>query len=254
MSLSPALAMALVAAFFTFGGWWDVSKIAGEVKEPRQTLPRALVVGVLCVTAAYVLVSCVFLYLVPLPSVSSDKGFVSQAGEVLFGAAGAKLLAGAVVVCSLAVLTMAAPRVYYAMAKDGLFFSKIAVTHPRFGTPARAIVLQITMASLLILIGSFNQIIAYFIFVAVLFLGLSVSTIFRFRRDDDGSADCVRVPGYPFTPVCFLTFTALMLGLMLLHSWREALIGVVVVTAGWPLHALVERDQRGQVAAVNAEQ
>ena len=93
----PAIAGALVAAFYSFGGWWDVSKIAGEVKDPARTLPRALVLGVLGVVAAYVLVSGVFLYLVPPESVTSDQTFVAQAGAILFGRTGANLLAGAVV-------------------------------------------------------------------------------------------------------------------------------------------------------------
>ncbi len=243
LPLGPAFAMGLIAAFYTFGGWWDVSKIAGEVKDPARTLPRALVVGTLLVSAAYIFISGVFVYLVPLQRVTSDQGFVSQAGEVLFGAAGAKLLTAAVVICvlgSLAVLTMAAPRVYYAMAKDGLFFAKVAVPHPRFGTPSRAIALQIGMSIVLVLLGSFSQILAYFMFVAVLFVGLALSTIFYFRHNDRASAE-VRVPGYPFTPVFFLAIVVLLLAIMLLHNWVQALGGVAVVLAGWPLYTLIER-------------
>ena len=131
--LLPALAGALVAAFFSFGGWWDVSKIAGEVKDPTRTLPRALVLGVLAVITAYIVVSAIFIYLVPIESVTSDQTFVAQAGAVLFGKIGADLLSGAVVICvlgTLAALIMVCPRVYYAMAKDGVFLSSVARTHP----------------------------------------------------------------------------------------------------------------------------
>ncbi len=255
LPLAPAIAVALIAAFFTFGGWWDLSKIAGEVKDPARTLPRALIIGTLCVSAVYILISGVFVYLVPLQRVTSDQGFVSQAGEVLFGAAGAKLLTGAVVVCvlgSLAVLTMAAPRVYYAMAKDGLFFAKIAVPHPKFGTPSRAIALQVVMAALLVLVGSFQQILSYFMFVAVAFVGLAVSTIFRFRRNDEMPAN-VRTPGYPFTPVFFLAIVVLLLGLMLMHNWVQALVGVAVVLAGWPLYTLIERRRDHAKTPINGE-
>jgi APA family basic amino acid/polyamine antiporter len=244
MPLSAGLAIALVAAFYSFGGWWDVSKIAGEVKDPQRTLPRALVIGVLCVATAYILVSGVFLYLVPLEKVASDEGFVAQAGEVLFGGGGAKLLAGAVVVCvfgSLAVLLMAAPRVYYAMAKDGLFFSKVAVPHPKFGTPWRAIVIQTVLASILVVLGSFNQIISYFIFVAVLFIGLTVSSIFRLRRSGGGQQNYVPALGYPYTPIFFLMLTVPLLALMLMHNFLQALIGIAVVAAGLPIYALMER-------------
>src|SRR5580692_9500394 len=145
MPLGPALGGAMVAAFFSFGGWWDVSKIAGEVKDPARTMPRALVLGVLGVIAAYVLVSGVFLYLVPLESVTNDQTFVAQAGAILYGRTGANLLAGAVVVCvagSLAALIMLCPRVYYAMARDGVFLHSVAQLHPVFGTRVRAIAIQ----------------------------------------------------------------------------------------------------------------
>ena len=255
LPLGPALAMGLVAAFYTFGGWWDVSKIAGEIKDPARTLPRALVVGTLIVSAAYIFISAIFVYLVPLQKVTTDQGFVTQAGEVLFGAAGARVLTGAVVLCvlgSLAVLTMAAPRVYYAMAKDGLFFAKVAVPHPRFGTPSRAIALQIGMSALLVALGSFSQILAYFMFVAVLFVGLALSTIFVFRRNDQANAS-VRVPGYPFTPVFFLAIVFLLMAIMLLHNWVQALGGVAVVLLGLPVYAWLERRRTQTKRPINSE-
>ena len=242
--LLPALGGALVAAFYSFGGWWDVSKIAGEVKDPARTLPRALVLGVLGVIAAYVLVSGVFLYLVPLVSVTDDRTFVAQAGAILFGRTGANLLAGAVVICvigSLAALIMLSPRVYYAMARDGVFLHSVAQLHPVFGTPVRAIAIQGVMASLLVALGAFDQIVAYFIFVAVLFIGLTVSTVFVFRRRDHGAVPAVRTPGYPFTPMAFLAMVVLLLGLFLMRSPRQALLGCAVVLLGIPVYAIIQK-------------
>jgi len=244
VALLPALGGALVAAFYSFGGWWDVSKIAGEVKDPARTLPRALVLGVLGVIAAYVLVSGVFLYLVPLGSVTDDRTFVAQAGEILFGRTGANLLAGAVVICvigSLAALIMLSPRVYYAMARDGVFLHSVAQLHPVFGTPVRAIAIQGVMASLLVALGAFDQIVAYFIFVAVLFIGLTVSTVFVFRRRERGAVPAVRTPGYPFTPLAFLGMVVLLLGLFLMRSPRQALLGCAVVLLGIPVYAIIQR-------------
>lgn len=242
--LLPAIAGALVAAFYSFGGWWDVSKIAGEVKDPARTLPRALVLGVLGVVAAYVLVSGVFLYLVPLGSVTSDQTFVAQAGAILFGKTGANLLAGAVVICvagSVAALVMVCPRVYYAMARDGVFLPSVAQLHPRFGTPVRAIGIQGIMTSLLVALGAFDQIIAYFIFVAVFFIGLTVTTLFVFRRREPGRIAAVATPGYPFTPIAFLTLVVLLLALTMLRAPRQALLGCAVVLLGIPVYALLQR-------------
>jgi APA family basic amino acid/polyamine antiporter len=253
--LLPALGGALVAAFYSFGGWWDVSKIAGEVKDPTRTLPRALVLGVLGVVAAYVVVSGVFLYLVPLGSVTNDQTFVAQAGAILFGRTGANLLAGAVVICvagSLAALIMLCPRVYYAMARDGVFLHSVAELHPVFGTPVRAIGIQGIMASLLVALGAFDQIIAYFIFVAVLFIGLTVSTVFVFRRREHDTAPSVRTLGYPFTPLAFLGMVVVLLSLFLLRSPRQSLLGCGVVLLGIPVYAVIQRRREALLATPEA--
>ena len=241
--LLPAIAGALVAAFYSYGGWWDVSKIAGEVKEPARTLPRALTLGVLAVVTAYVLISGVFVYLVPPESVTSDHTFVAQAGAVLFGQAGANLLAGAVVLCvvgGMAAMVMLCPRVYYAMANDGVFLKAVAQLHPRFGTPVRAIGIMGLMTSLLIALGAFEQIIAYFLFVAVLFIGLTVSTLFIFRRL--GTPAPVRTPLYPITPLIFLVqVVALLLAILMSTPW-QALLGCAVVLLGLPVYTLLQRE------------
>src|SRR4029077_14681552 len=153
--------------------WWEISKLAGEARDPARTLPRALAIGVSIITAVYILTSAVFLYLVPLERVTSGETFAAQAGEALFGPAGGRVFAGIVIVAvlgSMLALLMALPRVYYAMARDGVFLQAVAVVHPRFGTPARAIVLQAAFASLLVLLGTFTEILAYFVFVTVLFV------------------------------------------------------------------------------------
>jgi APA family basic amino acid/polyamine antiporter len=242
--LLPAIAGGLVAAFYSFGGWWDVSKIAGEIKNPARTLPRALVLGVIAVVAAYVLVSGAFLYLVPPESVTSDRTFVAQAGAILFGRAGANLLAGAVVLCvvgSMAAMIMLSPRVYYAMARDGVFLPAVAKLHPVFGTPMRAIGIQGIMTSLLIALGAFEQIIAYFLFVAVLFLGLTVSTLFVFRRRDGDAAPLVSAPAYPLTPLIFIAQIVVLLVLVLMNTPWQALLGCAVVLLGIPVYALLRR-------------
>ena len=140
--LATGLAAGMVAGFFSFGGWWDLNKVAGEVREPSRTLPREIALGVIVVTVIYLATSAAFIYLVPFERVQSSETFAAQAGEVLFGGAGARIFSAVVVLSvlgSLMAVIMTAPRVYYAMASDGLFFKAVKSIHPRFGTPARAV-------------------------------------------------------------------------------------------------------------------
>jgi len=244
-SLLTAVAGGMLAGFFSFGGWWDLSKMGGEVREPQRTLPRAIAYGVCIVTLLYVSTSVAFMYLVPLERVASGETFAAQAGQALFGAAGARVFSGIVVVSVLGSLTaiiMTAPRVYYAMAADGLFFEAAASIHPRFGTPARAITLQAGLASLLIALGTFQQIIAYFIFVTVIFIGLTVAALFTLRRRLSDST--YRAPGYPVTPLLFLSLVVLLLILIAGNDPTQALLGVAVVGLGLPVYELTVRKRR----------
>lgn len=241
--LPGALAPGLVGAFFAFGGWWEITKLAGEARDPARTLPRALAIGVATVTAVYVLTSAVFLYLIPLERVTSGETFAAQAGEALFGRAGGAVFAGIVIIAvagSLLALLMALPRVYYAMARDGVFFEAVAAVHPRFATPARAIALQAGLASLLVLLGTFSQILAYFIFVTVLFVALTAGALFVLRRRVSAHA-AFRTPGYPVTPVIFLALVAVLLLLLVGHDPWQALLGVAIVALGLPVYWLAFR-------------
>jgi APA family basic amino acid/polyamine antiporter len=240
--LPGALAPALVGAFFAFGGWWEISKLAGEARDPARTLPRALALGVTIVTGIYIVTSAVFLYLVPLERVTSGETFAAQAGELLFGPAGGDVFAWIVIVAvlgSLLGLLMALPRVYYAMAADGVFFKAVAAVHPRFGTPARAVAIQATLASILVASGTFNQIIAYFVFVTVLFVGLTVAGLFRIRQRSGAAA--YSTWGYPVTPVVFLTLVVLMLLLLARHNPLQAALGVGIVALGVPVYLIAFR-------------
>lgn len=245
--LLAALAGGMVGAFFSFGGWWDLSKLAGEVRNPAHVLPRALAYGVLIVTLVYILTSAVFLYLVPLDQVVSGETFAAQAGEVLFGQVGAQVFSIIVIVAVLGSLTavvMSAPRVYVAMARDGLFVPALASIHPRFETPARAIALQAVLASLLVLLGNFNQIVSYFVFVVVIFIALTVVALFVLRRKKQVKPDYL-TPGYPVTPIIFLALIALLLFLLGSNNPRQSLLGVVVVSLSLPAYYFLFRREVG---------
>jgi APA family basic amino acid/polyamine antiporter len=236
--LIAGLAAGLIGAFFSFGGWWDLNKLAGEVRDPARTLPRALSYGVLIVTLVYILITAVFIYLVPLGQVTSGETFAAQAGEVLFGLRGGRVFSLVVVVAvlgSLAAIVMSAPRVYFAMARDGLFVPAAAAVHPRYGTPARATALQAALASLLVVLGTFDQIVSYFIFVVIIFIALTVAALFIFRRREPNSPGYF-APGYPVTPVIFLLQILLLLVLLGSSKPKESILGVAVVALGLPVY------------------
>jgi basic amino acid/polyamine antiporter, APA family len=244
LPLAPALGIAIVSAFFSFGGWWDAVKISGEVRDPERTLPRALTLGILSVAVVYILVSGVFWYLIPYEKVTSDAAFVAMAGAVMFGRSGGIVLSAIVVMSvlgSLSAVIMSSPRLYYAMANDGLFFAPVAKTHPRFGTPARAIAIQGFLASVLVAVGSFEQIVSYFISITVAFIGLAVAGLFVLRRQGRPLGDAVATPGYPVTPFGYLLLTVIMLALLASHSPREALLGCAVALVGLPVFEWMRR-------------
>jgi APA family basic amino acid/polyamine antiporter len=127
------------------------------------------------------------------------------------------------------------------MAKDVLFIAAVAETHPRFGTPARAVAIQGILATVLVVAGSFQQIVSYFIFVAVAFIGLAVAGLFVLRRRQQPLEGAMATPGYPVTPFGFLLLTVVMLALLVVHSPREALLGSAVVLAGLPVFEWIKR-------------
>jgi APA family basic amino acid/polyamine antiporter len=230
---AAAFATALVGAFFAFGGWWDASKLTGEVRDPERTLPRALALGVVAVTFVYITTSAVFIYLVPMERVTSGETFAAQAGEALFGRSGGIVFSLVVIVSilgSLASLMLAAPRVYYAMARDGIFFTWIAGLHPKFGTPWLAITLQAVMAALLALSGSFGQIVAYFVFVTVIFIALTVAAVFRLHRR--------MLPA-----TVFLALVSLLLVLVGSNNPKQALLGMAVVALGAPVYYIFKKKE-----------
>ncbi|HYJ91345.1 MAG TPA: amino acid permease, partial [Pyrinomonadaceae bacterium] len=231
-----AFAGGIVGAFFAFAGWWEVTRISGEIKDPKRNIPKALVIGVLVITILYISTSAVFMYLVPVAGITSDETFAAQAGEALFGKAGGFIFSAVVVVSLLGTLfayMMVSPRVYYAMARDGLFFESFGRLHPRFGTPHRATYIQILIAGLLILTGTFEQIVSYFFFVVTVFIALSIAGLFKIhRREFDG----YKTPLFPVLPLFFLGLTAVALFFVAMQRPLNALAGVLVVLVGAPVY------------------
>jgi basic amino acid/polyamine antiporter, APA family len=250
-ALLPALAVGLVGAFIAFAGWWDVSKLAGEVRDPEHNLPRALILGVSIVTVVYIAVSVVFLYLVPPARIASDDtAFAALAGEALLGRAGGICFTSIVIVSvagSLAAVLMAFPRVYYAMARDGLFFASVAAVDPRRGTPTRSIAIQAALATVLALSGTFDQILDYFMVPTMVFVALTVGAVFVLRRPS-ATQPALATPGFPVSPLLFLVPIVVLIIMEILRHPKRTSIGFFILVLGVPVSGwvLARRRQAGE--------
>jgi basic amino acid/polyamine antiporter, APA family len=181
-----------------------------------------------------------FIYVIPIELVSGGQSFVAQVGDAIVGPGGGGAVALIVMVCvlgSLGVMQMVAPRLYFAMAQDKLFPAAAAAVHPRFGTPARAIAIQAVLASLLVTLGTFDTIVAYFVFITVVFIAATVGSVFVLRRRDPA----FHVPGYPVTPIVFLALVAALLTLLAFNNPLQVLLGLGLVAAALPVFQLIQR-------------
>jgi APA family basic amino acid/polyamine antiporter len=241
-----ALASTVIAAFFAFGGWWDLGKMSEEVANPRRTLPRALVGGVLLVATLYALVSVTFVRVAPAHASASDDVLVSVVGATLFGEATGRLLAAMVAVAvagSLAAVLLGAPRVYLAMARDGLFPARLATFDPRRGSSMGATLVQVSLGCVLAVLGTFDQILGYFVPAAIFFLGLSASAVLVLPRPGPNDP-AFRAPWHPLPIAIFLVLIVGVLALFVAGQPLQTALGAAVVALGVPVAAIVLRKSR----------
>jgi APA family basic amino acid/polyamine antiporter len=239
--LSEALGLGLIGAFYSFGGFWEASRVAGEVRDPERRLPRAFASGVSAVTLLYLATTVAFLYLVPPEEARAPRAFAESAGRALLGPSGPSALAAVVtlsVAASALALLLMAPRVYLAMGRDGLFPAPLAALDPRTRSPRRATAVLAALASVYVLSGSFPQVVAFFMCTTLAFLALAAAGLFVLRRRD-ATAPAFLAPGFPATPALFLSLTLVVIALIALARPIPALSGFLLVLAGLPFYRAV---------------
>ncbi len=240
--LREALGLGLIGAFYSFGGFWEASRVAGEMRDPRRVLPKALAFGVGAVTAAYVTTTLAFLYLVPASRATSPPAFAQAVGDALLGGSGSPAFAAVVLVsvaASVLALVLMAPRLYVAMSRDRLFPAALAAIHPRTQVPVRATALLASIASVFILSGNFLQIVALFMATTLVFVGLAAAGLFVVRRSPEPSA--FQAPGYPTTPALFVLLVAAVVVLIALARPLPALTGFALMLTGVPVYEVLAR-------------
>jgi APA family basic amino acid/polyamine antiporter len=235
------LGVALLFVMFAYSGWNGASYIAEEVKEPGRTLPRALLAGTLTVMVIYLLVNALFFYAAPVAELRGVIPVGEVAAERLFGAGAAPWLSGLIALAllsSLSAYILIGPRVYFAMARDGLFFRAAARVDPERETPAAAIVAQSVCAAAMALTGTFEQLLTYIGFALGIFPWMAVLGVVRLRRRAPERERPYRVWGYPLTPLFFLVLMAAILAVALVNSPWTSLVAVATVLAGIPAYEL----------------
>jgi APA family basic amino acid/polyamine antiporter len=242
---------AMVPVLFAYGGWQTANFLAAEVKEPRKNLPRGLLLGVLGVVALYLGVNWVCLRSLGPQGLAATTTPATAVMRMAFGQRGAMFIASAIAISTLGFLSqsiLTAPRVYFAMAKDGLFFRAIAWLDPRTRVPVAAIVLQSVWTMVIALSGRYEQILNYVIAMDFLFFGLTATTIFVFRRrvaQGEMSANRgYRMPGHPVSTVIFVAICWWVVANTIYRYPRNSLIGFVLLAAGVPVYWFCSRRAR----------
>lgn len=233
------LGLAVVAVLWAYNGWQELTYAAGEVRDPGRILPRALIGGTLGVMLVYLAANAAYLRVLPIDEIARSPLVAADVAVRLVGRMGTALIAGLVSVSTFGTLngvTMTEPRVFYAMAEDGLFFRKIASVHPRFRTPHAAIVFISGIAVVFLSLGSFARLVEAFVIGILPFWALSVAAVMTLRRKRPDLARPYRTPGYPVVPVLFVLATmALLVNSLVEHPGSTALSLGAILT-GVPIY------------------
>lgn len=241
-----SIAVAFVIVIYCYLGWNVAGFIADEITDPRRTVPRVMIGGTAFVATIYVLLNCVYLSALSVDGLAQEPivPVAEKSATALWGPSSGQLVAALLclsIAGAVSAMTWAGPRVYWAMAQDGVLGSWLAQRHPETGVPARAILLQTLWASVLILTGTFEQLIVYSGLVLAFFMCLTLSAIFPLRSRPDQPAGVYRIPGYPILPAVLVMSSLLVVCSGLVQRPMEAMYGMVTVLAGVPFYVLRKR-------------
>ncbi|MBI3263526.1 MAG: amino acid permease [Acidobacteria bacterium] len=242
-SASPGgFLLALIPVMFAYSGWNAAAYVAEEIRDPGRNVPKALGLGTVAVIVIYLLLNLLYLYAMPggdlAGLISGGARLIDVVAERLFGFVTATLIALFTIIslaASVSAMVLAGPRVYYAMARDGLFFPAAARVHARYRTPAIAIVAQGLWSGVLILSGTLSQLASYTGFAVVLFAAVAVMALFVLRARHPNEPRPFRAWGYPVAPALFIVVSGAMLVNAIWREPRESLFGVFVIAIGLPL-------------------
>jgi APA family basic amino acid/polyamine antiporter len=235
--------LAVAAGLFAYGGWHMVTYAAGETKDAQRTIPRALLIGTLVVTACYAGLNWIYLRVLPLDMVRASSRVAADAADVLFGGGGAAMVAALVMVSTFGAVNgiiLAGPRVYYSMAQDGTAFRWLGAVHPRFGTPHRAILLQGAWAAVLAATNTYGALFSRVIYTEWIFFAAMAAGLMLLRRRP-AYRPTYRLWGYPVAPAIFIVASLVIVVIQITAVPLDSLIGLGMVLIGWPIYVVWSR-------------
>ncbi|MBK6421946.1 MAG: amino acid permease [Gemmatimonadetes bacterium] len=238
VAASPFL-LAMVSILWAYDGWADLAFVGGEVKDPQRTLPRALVIGTSIVVVLYLGANLVYLYLIPITEMQQAELVAADVASLLIGPAGIVAISAAVAVSTFGTLNgsmMTAPRIFFAMAEDGLFPKAIARVDERTGAPTAAILLAAVLGVIFVLIKTFTELADQFVIGIWPFYALAVAAVFVLRRTRPDLPRPYRTAGYPVVPLLFLAGSLFLLGNYLVSEPKAFVVDVVVILSGVPVY------------------
>ncbi len=252
-ALLPVLGAAMGGSLFSMDAWNNVGFAAGELEEPTRDLPFAMATGVLTVTVLYLLANVAYLHVLPMRDIASapQDRVATAVLQAVLGNAGLYVMAGAIMVSTFGCnngLILSGARVYYAMARDNLFFRSAGVLHPRYRTPVVALVVQALWTSLLCLSGTYSQLLEFVIFAALLFYMLTAVGLFVLRWKRPGAERPVRVLWYPWLPAAYLALSGLIALALLVEKTTYSGLGLLCVVLGVPVYFIWRAMTARQIA------
>ena len=242
------LGLALVSVLWAYDGFGDLSLVGGEVKDPQRNLPRAIIGGTLAIIAIYVLANVAYLYMMPVDAIGRSPLVAADTMMAIFGRTGVVVVSSFVMISSFSSLNgimLAAPRIFFAMADDGLLFGAMARVHPRFKTPHLAILLAAVLGMMLVFSRTFEAITNTFVLAIWPFYALSVAAIFRLRRRRPHAPRPYEVPGYPIVPAIFILAVAWFVLNALVNEPVPTMATFALILAGIPVYLVCFFETKG---------
>ena len=251
-SLLPGIGVAMIGVLWAYEGWQYVTFSAGETRDPQRVFPRAIVAATFALIVLYVLANVGYLAALGPVAASHSDHIAADAIRAVLGPASGALLSVLVLISIFSAangLVLTTPRMYYAMARDGVFFQRLASIHPRFGTPAFAIVALAVWSAVLALTGTFEQLLTYVVFAGWIFYGLGAMAVFVYRRRQPDAIRPFRTPGYPVTPALFVASAAMLVLNTLVAQPIRGVVGLGAVLLGTPAFYLWRARKRSETVS-----